>query len=1088
MPSQRSPPLPPAAPELRQAPGAFPHTPEASEDTQVSSDLNSLSQAVKARRAEYTRRKEIKVRIGTWNVATLSGTEDDVGKWFTEPLIPTKQAHDDLENASFVVGADDEDDDQNSNGNTTPRTQPPIESLSADETSRNGEDIDIYVLGLQEVVDISSPSEALRPYVDPAPSSRWKDALRKALPPSCELVSSQQLMGLLLLVYAAPSVLGTISSVSSSSVGTGLMGYMGNKGGVATRIVLGGTTRVVFLNCHMAAGADKTSLDRRNWDAEQVLLRTKFDPVERDDDMADKPSHSLGQEDFAFWFGDLNYRLDGIPGEDVRRLLHLHTEGTFRPSLESSRPSVSSDDNGRRPLNSSEDTSIALEDNDIEPHLDPTSLHTTIASLLPHDQLHGQQNKRNAFHQGWREGPIDFLPSYKYDVGRVGKFDSSEKQRSPSWCDRILYRTRYDHLDYLRKISEEEEAKKRDEEMKRLGLEQTAEDDGVLFDYDPESDGAQDVGDYDENEDDVAAAGADQGEDSDVAVDIGSYTSHQNIVSSDHKPIHADFTLTYDAVDPALKAIVHQKVVRELDRAENEARPDITVVVEQPPGTTYDGAGPDKVVKGPDTVDFGPVRYDEPVARTMTLANTGGVSATFSFRYRPGGKGEEADDVSPSWLCVSVDWASDGEGAGSDKTPKYTLAPGEAAQVRLVLRINDMPFVRDLTRGNTDIQDILVLRVDNGRDHFISVRGQWLPTCFGLSLLELTRIPQGGIRELDSKSRSSVLGEEGQNTGARMSAPRELFRLTEAVAELTERAVAEWGMVGENFQDETCPWISERTGWPFDSETWTHGYGQHNDRQKLLSSVREAIDTGASFSSQFPPEVPARYRVELLSETLLSFLRSMQEGLVTEHLWRELERQILAREKARRGSLVDQDQSWIMETLSSSPPHSVSLTFITLMLNRVAGETAPIPPSATSPPVSPSMSKASSIPTSPSASSTLHSEPATDASSSTTASSSNVNSSSFSFPFRFKSRSRGLSSSGSTESEPTSAAPANAVASGKPSPELDRRQVVNKSFARIFADVIFSSGIAPPEKEKERKAWQERKMMVLEAFLTGDGH
>jgi hypothetical protein len=34
----------------------------------------------------------------------------------------------------------------------------------------------------------------------------------------------------------------------------------------------------------------------------------------------------------------------------------------------------------------------------------------------------------------------------KYDVGSVAMFDTSEKQRGPSWCDRILFRSLQDKL------------------------------------------------------------------------------------------------------------------------------------------------------------------------------------------------------------------------------------------------------------------------------------------------------------------------------------------------------------------------------------------------------------------------------------------------------------------------------------------------------------------------------------------------------------------------------------------------------------------------------------------------------------------
>jgi hypothetical protein len=40
------------------------------------------------------------------------------------------------------------------------------------------------------------------------------------------------------------------------------------------------------------------------------------------------------------------------------------------------------------------------------------------------------------------EADVRFRPTYKYDVG--GKsldLDSSDKQRTPAWCDRVLWRT-----------------------------------------------------------------------------------------------------------------------------------------------------------------------------------------------------------------------------------------------------------------------------------------------------------------------------------------------------------------------------------------------------------------------------------------------------------------------------------------------------------------------------------------------------------------------------------------------------------------------------------------------------------------------
>jgi hypothetical protein len=779
----------------------------------------------------------------------------------------------------------------------------------------------------------------------------------------------------------------------------------------------------------------------------------------------------LGQEDFAFWFGDLNYRLDDIPGDDVRRLLHLYTQNEIDPPVpsfgahkENVDPSSVNDDGASRRSNDSdlsEEDSIAMIDNDIEPEMDPASLKATIASLLPHDQLRSQQKKKVIFHDGWREGSIDFLPSYKYDVGLIGRFDSSEKQRSPSWCDRILYRTRRDYSEFLRRVREEQEAKARDEEMKRLGLEQAAEDDGVLFDYDPESDGAQG---YDENDDDAGeAAGATGENDPADPVHLLCYTSHQTVVSSDHKPLHAEFVLAYDGVIPELKAKVHQEVVRELDRAENEARPDITLVVDRPLGGAAGGSATTDAANEPDTISFGDVRHDVPVKRGLTLANTGGVSATFCFRYRPDAEVDRSDRVSPPWLNVRVDRSPDH--ASGSNAQEYTLSPGESVQVQLVLRVQEIEFVRRLNRMEANIDDIIVLRVNNGRDHFISIRGTWLPTCFGLSLSELTRIPEGGVRQLNSKEArlSHLDGLDGKH-GARTSAPRELFRLTEAIVELAERSVAEWDMISDSLENRECPWVSG-SGWPFDRESWV--YKQNNERHKLLSSVREAIDTNTPFNSHFPPELPALFRVELLSEALLGLLRSLDGGLIPASLWKELEELFLVQTKSNRSSTADERQSWILDILSSSPIHSVSFTFLTFMLNRIANEVAPtpIPPPPVPPPKSqPQSPTIPSIPSSPTPSSGL------------------------SFPFRFKSRSRASTSS---DTDPTPMlsptfprTPTTATHPNKPHPALIRRQEVNNAFARIFAGAIFPPEVAPPEKDKERRAWEERRCKVLEPFLV----
>ena len=54
------------------------------------------------------------------------------------------------------------------------------------------------------------------------------------------------------------------------------------------------------------------------------------------------------------------------------------------------------------------------------------------------DQLRVEMKLDRVF-PGYYEPPIDFMPTYKYDIG-TDDYDTSEKLRTPSWTDRILYR------------------------------------------------------------------------------------------------------------------------------------------------------------------------------------------------------------------------------------------------------------------------------------------------------------------------------------------------------------------------------------------------------------------------------------------------------------------------------------------------------------------------------------------------------------------------------------------------------------------------------------------------------------------------
>lgn len=945
------------SPRKQHTPGAFPSADDEPLSPTIISTQISLSQAVWERKAEYTTSHTTRIKVGTWNVAALSGTTKDLGAWFVDgkgvskELSGSKFSAGDAANAMDIESPNAQEDRRTKKASTVPKND--FGALPG------GEDIGLYVLGLQEIVDITSAAEALRSYSDPQPTGKWKRAVEDALPKGYQLVTEQQLIGLYLVIYASPSVAPIISSVSTSKVGTGLMGF-GNKGGIAARIILGETTRMVFVNCHLAAGTEKGSLERRNWDSAQIQSRVKFEPIYNGGGVMEEFSESIGDEDFSFWFGDLNYRLESMPGDDVRRLLMVHTQKLFKeaachPSIGQAESELSDrvsslsmlgkeglrlgDDRSSSPLrtNGNDDSApsflISSDSGLIDPANDPASLQTTISSLLPHDQLLLQMRTGKAFHEGWQEGPIEFLPTYKYDVGSIGEFDSSEKQRGPSWCDRILFRTRKHRVEYLQRVKEAEEVKRRDEELRKRGFDDSSlQDESVLFEYDPDTDGVQD--EYDTLEDEsksseilVTQAGFD------VRLHLDNYSSHQRVLSSDHKPLDALFTLTYDAVDPDLKMKVHQEVARELDKAENEGRPTVTVVIDhnQDNKVNIESKADIQRFEG---VNFGEVRYDCPKIRNITIANTGRVPATIGFVDRTVDQGPSGG-VAPSWLKISFDRASDNRNENPNALREYTLEPGDAANVELTLHVTDVPLVRKLNDRNESLEDVLVLRIRDGRDYFLPLRGVWLQSVMGRSLDELVRIPEGGVRRLQN-SRLGVHSTETE--GVKWSAPRELFRLTELIEELVERSMAEWGMKGK---EDPPPW-EEYLGWPFARRS--REQGNYREEQNLKANIRESLDSESDFKLLFCAECTSIDRLEAVAETLLEFVMNLEDGIIAVEMWAAIEKQMLNREKMDQSrQTAEEERTWISELLFSAPIHSISFTFITSMLSRITNEIASSP-------------------------------------------------------------------------------------------------------------------------------------------------
>ncbi|CAN8235499.1 unnamed protein product [Cochlearia groenlandica] len=196
---------------------------------------------------------------------------------------------------------------------------------------------------------------------------------RKRRPAYVRLVS-KQMVGILLTIWVKRSLRKHIQNVRVSTVGVGIMGYIGNKGAVSVSLSIN-QTFFCFICTHLTAGEREVDQIKRNADVQEIHKRTVFHSVS-----------ALGLPKLIFdheriiWLGDLNYRLN-LSYEKTRDLISKREW----------------------------------------------------SNLLEYDQLVKEYKKGRAF-DGWSEGTLQFPPTYKYQSNS----DEYTGNRTPAWCDRIL--------------------------------------------------------------------------------------------------------------------------------------------------------------------------------------------------------------------------------------------------------------------------------------------------------------------------------------------------------------------------------------------------------------------------------------------------------------------------------------------------------------------------------------------------------------------------------------------------------------------------------------------------------------------------
>jgi hypothetical protein len=200
------------------------------------------------------------------------------------------------------------------------------------------------------------------------------------------LISTATLWDIHILVYVRSSLISRVQMVTTSTEATGIGHVMGNKGGAAVGLLLDGHfgTGLCFITSHLAARASRLGPRQANYEeiCSGLSLSGHFG----------KNLETLHKFEHVFWAGDLNYRIDKG---------HMGTKQEFDSCVASAKAEQLDD-------------------------------------LLPFDQLKKEMDSNHVF-VTFKEGPIEFKPTYRWEKGRDEY--SNKKYQNPSYCDRVLWRT-----------------------------------------------------------------------------------------------------------------------------------------------------------------------------------------------------------------------------------------------------------------------------------------------------------------------------------------------------------------------------------------------------------------------------------------------------------------------------------------------------------------------------------------------------------------------------------------------------------------------------------------------------------------------
>mmetsp|Transcript_16231 Transcript_16231/g.30700 ORF Transcript_16231/g.30700 Transcript_16231/m.30700 type:complete len:547 (+) Transcript_16231:228-1868(+) len=292
----------------------------------------------------------------------------------------------------------------------------------------------------------------------------WEKHCLDALGFDYELVRGHSLQASHLALYAHRSIVHLLSEVDSTAVATGLCDKLGNKGGIAIKIKIG-TTKFCFLTAHLSAYQHQMS--KRTFEflkiskeVSRAFGHVAIESSTEEGMMDDSTSSASYYEEQRpkLVVASVNKKVDlfedNCLDKENPRLRRADTSTTLACSFcstcsRSIRQCRVCCNPGRikndkyNPLLDAFDHVIWCGDFNFRIHGTRDIVDTLLKKnrcdvLLHNDQLTMLMQYDKAF-KGFKEGPVTFRPTYKFDK-LSDKYDTSSKRRIPAWTDRIIFK------------------------------------------------------------------------------------------------------------------------------------------------------------------------------------------------------------------------------------------------------------------------------------------------------------------------------------------------------------------------------------------------------------------------------------------------------------------------------------------------------------------------------------------------------------------------------------------------------------------------------------------------------------------------